>query len=636
MVARSGSATHSRRQPSLGTAVTRVLSEGELTVPRTGLAALSDDDLVALSRRTTTAAYAELWLRHSAAALAVARAFTTLDADDVVSEAFTRVFARIKDGGGPTMGFRPYLLTAVKNVAREWGSRAAETTSTDVADLSADTDTAQSVEAALEAGVTVSAFRSLPTRWQEALWYSDVEGLKPRQFAPLLGLAANAASALVIRARRGFRDAWVNGQLLAADNDECRGVLSMLGAHTRGALSARDSRTAEAHIATCAKCALAWSEAQQVSTRLALALLPVVVGVPAAATYAAWLQSSAAAGAATVAAGATTPGLRPPRSRLSRSAQLGVVAAATVAAVALGAGVWAAVGTIAGGAGAANPPAAQPASPSDVETVADPGPDETATTPVPGSESPQPAPRPDRSSAPAPAAGDPAPTPTRPAAPTPAPTPSPTPSAPTPSPTPSPTPTVPALPAPEVVVDASAGTRVYPELSGVNAEPGATVEILDETDTVRATTVADDAGAWEVTDLSGGTCATDASEYLPAGDHTLTARQSIDGRTSPLSTGVTVSVDAPPAFISPSEGEVVSRSGFLLSITGTPAASVQRIKLPDPSPCRPTPMVLDASGSFTQEFTLPESDTTVTIGIRYIDPVTGRHGVASFVTFTAG
>ena len=195
---------------------------------------------------------------------------------------------------------------------------------------------------------------------------------------------------------------------------------------------------------------------------------------------------------------------------------------------------------------------------------------------------------------------------------------------------------MPPLPAPEVVVDASAGTRVYPELSGVNAEPGATVEILDETDTVRATTIADEAGAWEVTDLSGGTCATDASAYLSAGDHTLTARQSIDGRTSPLSTGVPVSVDEPPAFTSPSQGEIVSRSGFLLSITGIPAASVQRIKLPDPSPCRPTPMELDASGSFSQEFTLPESDTTVTIGIRYIDPATGRHGVASFVTFSAG
>lgn len=613
-------------------------------MPRTGLAALSDDDLVALSRRNTTAAYAELWLRHSAAALAVARAFTTLDADDVVSEAFTRVFARIKDGGGPTMGFRPYLLTAVKNVAREWGSRAAETTSTDVAGLPASTDTAESVEAALEAGVTVSAFRSLPTRWQEALWYSDVEGLKPRQFAPLLGLAANAASALVIRARRGFRDAWVSAQLLAADNDECRGVLSMLGAHTRGALSARDARAAEAHIATCAKCALAWNEAQQVSTRLALALLPVVVGVPATAAYAAWLQSSAAAGAATVAAAAPTTGVRPPRSRLSRSAQVGVVAAAAVAAVALGAGVWAAVGTIAGGSVEANPPAAQPASPSDAETVVDPENDAPAPTPRPDTERPDagvPAPRPDRTPAPAgpvdPDPEEPAPAPTLSPTPTPHPSPTPTPTpTPTSSPTPTPTPTVPPLPAPQVVVDASAGTQVYPELSGTDAEPGATVEVLDETDVVRATTVADDAGAWNVTDLSGGACTTDASAYLPPGDHTLTARQSIDGRTSPLSTGVAVSVDEPPSFTSPTEGEVVSRSGFNLSITGEPSASVQRIKLPDASPCRPTPMVLDASGSFSQQFTLSASDTTVTIGIRYIDPGTGRHGVASFVTFTAG
>lgn len=624
---------------------------------RSGLTTLSDDDLVALSRRNGSAAYAELWLRHSAAALAVARAFTTLDADDVVSEAFTRVFARIKAGGGPTMGFRPYLLTAVKNVAREWGSRAAETSSTDVAELPAEIDTARAVEASLEAGVTVSAFRSLPTRWQEALWYSDVEGLKPRQFAPLLGLAANAASALVIRARRGFRDAWVNGQLLAADSDECRGVLSMLGAHTRGALSSRDARTAEAHIATCARCALAWEEAQQVSSRLALALLPVVVGVPAAAAYGAWLQSSAAAGVATIAAGTTAAGatatrVRPRTSRLSRSAQAGVVAAAAIAALALGAGVWAAVGTGLGAPTAAHPPAADAAPPPSADDQA--GGVDIPDAPAPSMEPPAPEAddagadengpprpaRPERTPAPVTSAHPgavvpPLPAPSPSTSPTAHPTPSPTPTA-TPTPTPSPTPTDPPLPAPQFVVDASAGTHVYPELSGTDAEPGATVEVLDEADVVRATVIADDAGAWTVTDLSGGACTTDASAYLPAGDHVLTARQTIDGRTSPLSTGVTVSVTEPPAFVSPGEGEVVSRSGFLLSITGTPTASVQRIKLPDPSPCRPTPMVLDASGSYAQEFTLPASDTTVTIGIRYIDPATGRHGVASFVTFTAG
>ena len=134
-----------------GSGLPCVFPKAEVTVPRTGLSALSDDELVALSRRDTSAAYAELWLRHSAAALAVARAFTTLDADDVVSEAFTRVFARIRAGGGPTMGFRAYLLTAVKNVAREWGARAGDLSTADVAELPADTDTARAAEAALPA-----------------------------------------------------------------------------------------------------------------------------------------------------------------------------------------------------------------------------------------------------------------------------------------------------------------------------------------------------------------------------------------------------------------------------------------------------------------------------------------------------
>ncbi|QPE05029.1 hypothetical protein IT882_02605 [Microbacterium schleiferi] len=340
-------------------------------------------------------------------------------------------------------------------------------------------------------------------------------------------------------------------------------------------------------------------------------------------SYAAWLQSSSAATVATIAAGPTgSVAPRPRTSRLSRSAQVAAVAAGVVAVVAIGAGVWAAVGTALSpsetGApvaeAAENAPPVTPRHDEEILAPADPAATPTpAPTPPPGAQT-----RP-REPRPAPAVQLPSPTPT---------------ASPTPEPVVTPVPTIEPLPAPGVVVDASAGTAVYPQISGTDAEPGATVEVVDENEVVRATTVADGSGAWEVSDLSGGACATTASSYLPAGDHSLSARQVLGERTSPLSTGIDVSVAAPPVFLSPTEGEVVSRSGFQLSITGEPLASVQRIKLPDPSPCRPTPMVLDASGAYSSQFTLPGSDTVVTIGIRYIDPATGRHGPASFVTFT--
>ncbi len=256
----------------------------------------SDDALVERARDDDERAYGELWLRHSAAAHAVARAYSSLDPDDLVAEAFARILAAIRRGGGPSMGFRPYLLTSVRNVAHEWGAQQQRVYASDLEDA-ADEETPDAEWSAIvgfESSAVAAAFGTLPSRWQEALWYSEVDGLKPRQFAPLLGLAPNAASALVLRARRGFRDAWVTAQLRRADSDECRETLALLGAHSRAGLARRDARRVEAHLATCEGCALAWVEARDVSSRLALVILPLVVGIPATASYTAWTQSGGA------------------------------------------------------------------------------------------------------------------------------------------------------------------------------------------------------------------------------------------------------------------------------------------------------------------------------------------------------
>ena len=41
-------------------------------------------------------------------------------ADDIVAEAFARVLAAIRAGGGPDRAFRGYLLAAVRNAANDW------------------------------------------------------------------------------------------------------------------------------------------------------------------------------------------------------------------------------------------------------------------------------------------------------------------------------------------------------------------------------------------------------------------------------------------------------------------------------------------------------------------------------------
>lgn len=630
----------------------------------------SDDALVERARNHDQHAYGELWVRHSAAAHAVARAYSSLDPDDVVAEAFARILSAIRRGGGPSMGFRPYLLTSVRNVAHEWGAQQQRTYATDLEDAAdeASPDTEWSVIAGFESSAVASAFATLPTRWQEALWYSEVDGLKPRQFAPLLGLAPNAASALVVRARRGFRDAWVSAQLRRADSEECRRTLELLGTHARSALARRDARRVEQHLAECDGCALAWAEARDVSARLALVLLPLVVGIPATASYAAWTQSGAAqvatfalgpsgaAGAVSTAGGprsgssAARSGWRNPLLHLAVVAAAGTAIA--FAAPLLGPAELPASTTEAlprpssPATDAADDPATAsetstpPIEPSDATPDAG---DEPLTDRPADPDDAEPAPRAgilprpspvEAAPAPSPTPTQPVPTPSPTASPTPAPGPSPTP-APGPTPTqpvPTPTPT-PALPAPTMTVDTAAGPSVYPLISG-GAEPGAVVEVVDETGTIRARTTSDETGAWSVSDLSSGRDQTDAAAYLPAGDHELSARQTSAGRTSPLSASAPVSVLPPPVLTSPLAGAAVPAEGFNLGVAGEPNLRVQRAKVGDAAPWRSQLMQLDGEGALTARFSVP-APGPVTLGVRYLDPATGRFGPASFVSFTA-
>lgn len=226
----------------------------------------ADADLVLRSRSGDADAFGELWARHAAAATRAARAVSPdRDADEIVSEAYATVFHAIGRGGGPTGSFRAYLFTAIRAVA---GSSDGET------------------DAALEGSLTVAAFRGLPSRWQEALWYTEVDGRKASEIAPLLGLDQTEAAQLAFRARGGLRDAWIRANAASVpDESECRWTDERLGARSRGNLGARDAARAEAHIATCPRCAVVAAEADEVGSRLPLVLLPLALGVNGAAGY---------------------------------------------------------------------------------------------------------------------------------------------------------------------------------------------------------------------------------------------------------------------------------------------------------------------------------------------------------------
>ncbi|MFC5791877.1 sigma-70 family RNA polymerase sigma factor, partial [Agromyces tardus] len=254
---------------------------------------VADVDLVEATRRGDSDAYAELWQRHSDSGRTVARSWSSLDADDLVAEAFTRIYDAIRSGGGPKGAFRPYLFTTIRNTAASWG-RARHETNLETLESFEDPDSTEAASLeALDRSTTAQAFRALPTRWQEVLWYSEVERMSPQQIAPIIGMSANASAALAYRAREGLRQEWIRAHLRDASADPaCRWTIDRLAAYTRGKLRSRETAKLEAHLDECARCTIVAAEAREVGSRLALVLLPLAAGVGAATAYSAWLHGA--------------------------------------------------------------------------------------------------------------------------------------------------------------------------------------------------------------------------------------------------------------------------------------------------------------------------------------------------------
>src|SRR6188768_425800 len=249
---------------------------------RTDFGELSDAELVRATRDGSRRAYAALYARHSLSALKYAKTLTSSDADDVVSEAFLKVYAAIKAGRGPEEDFRYYIRSAVRNtyvsmVRARRTVPAGDSIEDVVGDRGADIASLRS----FDGSATARAFLSLPSRWQEVLWYTEVEGFTREHTATLLGMNANAVSALSFRAREALRTAWLQ-QHISAHSDLDRGcevITPLLGAYSRQGLARRDRLRVEHHVHGCAHCTSVVGELSELLTpgRLALILLPVVV-----------------------------------------------------------------------------------------------------------------------------------------------------------------------------------------------------------------------------------------------------------------------------------------------------------------------------------------------------------------------
>ncbi|MEV7397115.1 sigma-70 family RNA polymerase sigma factor [Aeromicrobium sp. NPDC092404] len=386
----------------------------------------SDAQLIAAVREGDTTAYGVLFDRHrEAAARLSAQLVPGPDADDLVAESFTRVLALLEAGKGPDEFFRAYLLTAIRrlHVDRTRRQKRVKTTADD-AELDRAVAFVDPAEMRFEQQAAATAFASLPERWQLVLWHLDVEGQKPADIAPLLGMSPNSVSALAYRAREGLRQAYLQSHLRPSLHASCRTTTGMLGAYVRKGLAARDTSRVEAHLDECSRCTGLWLELAEINARLSGILGPAVLGTAAAG----YVGSGATlTGLGALAEAAFAP-VKTAGSTVAGAGTQGVVAAAVVVSVA-------AVGAVAlttdlrndtdNPPAAASPRAVGPAAPTPaVPTVPEPEPTTSTPSPTP-TPTPEPTPvatpEPEPEPAVAAPAADPEPTPAptvEPAAPT--------------------------------------------------------------------------------------------------------------------------------------------------------------------------------------------------------------------------
>lgn len=567
----------------------------------------SDHELIDAVRSGELNAYGALWQRHSGPAYSVARTFPTLDADDLVADSFVKVLDAIRAGGGPTGAFRPYITMAVRNLGRTKFVRDKTPADVDLDWLATGIPNGEAhAVAAFEDSVMATAFRSLPERWQEVLWYREVDEMKPAEIATYVGIEPNAVSALLIRARRGLRDAWVSAHVARAHTEECAAIIQDLGGYVRGGLSARATAQVDAHLATCEYCPAALEEARLVSSKLAFVLLPAVLGVAGAAGYAAHL-SAPAMPQALYAMGIEPESEPEPPSR-KRAA---LIAGAVLLLLLLGAAAVILVQSMLGvlTEGARNVPFGTGS--------------QVSPTPVP-----------DASSTPAPAPS---------ASPTPDPTASSDTNAPSDNTVPSdaddastgdqgpggstdpntetPTdgqPVADPLTAPSATLT-QPDARMYPRLAGTGARPGATIEARDEGGALIATSTVKADGSWRASVTNGA-----------AGTHTVTVTQALAGEVSPTSPALTFTTSTPPTITAPAAGAVVSASSFPFSLAAPAGTILERDIV---GVTRTQTLRLPAEGQWNERLSTPQG--TQTIRVRYANPQTGDFGPYSSVTVIA-
>ncbi|MET3452642.1 sigma-70 family RNA polymerase sigma factor [Curtobacterium sp. 1544] len=544
-----------------------------------GIAELPDQALVAAARTGDRDAFGTLWERHAAAGRRFAAATTrSFDADDLVAEAYVKIYTAVLAGKGPTGPFRPYLLVTIRNLAISWAKQRRDGRLEDADDIPDPRATDMAVLAEVDANLTVRAFRTLPERWQEVLWFTEVDGLPSADVAERLGMTVSGVGMLALRAREGLRQAWIQAHIdTSALGSEHQWVLQQIGQNARGKLRTRAKTKFDAHLAGCAACTAIAAEAVETSNHFTPTLVPLAVGILGAISLGAFLHNTPPAVAATAAAPAHNHNDTSERSRaaVGRRARVFLIASAVALVAVTGAAI---------GNAAIRTPATSPSALAPTGATSEPRPSASSATAAP-SNAPTAIPGPESSTSAAPPTATPG-TETKRTLPVT----TPSDSAATPSdaaaPSDAASPAALAILPTITSADTAAGV-LYPLVTGT-ARPGTSVTVSCGTGNP-VTVKADAGGTWRVPELRIG-----------AGSASITASGD-DGSSAPK----TVHVESPQVFAS------VDRTTVRITVVG--AADTRYAVERDGATAGTVRTDTDGRTTVTLQNTAPDDPHTATV-----------------------
>lgn len=173
-----------------------------------GAAELTDEELLVAVRSGGDWAYAELYRRHEREVRLFARTLVAPDdVDELISESFAKMLGALRRSRGPVDHPIRYLMVTTRTSAislRQRHHRQNELRNhVGLRGTVIDEDPAGMDDDLL------AAFARLSVRRRKVLWWSVVDGLSPSEIGALMGAAPASVSALLYRAKRALRVAYL-------------------------------------------------------------------------------------------------------------------------------------------------------------------------------------------------------------------------------------------------------------------------------------------------------------------------------------------------------------------------------------------------------------------------------------------